>query len=478
MASIALWKSLQEKAPQITEKVIDKTQTIIQQVEKQTHQWLAHLNITPLENMLDPIANIQLLTAYHIVSKDGSSFTAANNAISVKRALSNFSHVFAPDTHGNTLKALLDAVVGGAIEMPPETLDNLSKLYKEFSNLLTTNSLTKEEKIVQKKELVTQFQTLLQQCTKGERFKAADLKPSVFIQGGDTIADAFLSDRLSLLYSKRMRELGGTQYVSLNSNHDMTALFELIRQENPNANLAEALKSSKKRQSFKSAFGLMSDTDTVGKQALIDLYADHLKALDLIHIAVKQTGKKAEVAIFTHAGGDRFHFEAILTEIKKNPAYQPYADQLTAIAETNETLLGSIENVEKTATVVNQWHRAVMNTALQSIDGTTPVSENTNKALGLIFKFVDEYAPTGEDTEYFSPLINPAEVKAPIYSFHGHDNKGNEDNQFNKVTGDMEVLFFEEETDGDKKYKYTRHGLNNNAHGEDSNVTRAPIGAF
>jgi len=42
----------------------------------------------------------------------------------------------------------------------------------------------------------------------------------------------------------------------------------------------------------------------------------------------------------------------------------------------------------------------------------------------------------------------------------------------------MEVLFFEEETDGDKKYKYTRHGLNNNAHGEDSNVTRAPIGAF
>jgi hypothetical protein len=250
VASIALWKSLQEKTPQITEKVIDNTQTIIQQVEKQTQQWLAHLNITPLEKMLDPIANIQLSTAYHIVGKEGSSFTAANNAISVKRALSNFSHVFAPDTHGNTLKALLDAVVGGAIEMPPETLDNLSKVYQEFSQVLTTNEFGKEQKIVKKQELVTQFRTLLQQCTKGERFKPTSMEPSVFIQGGDTIADATLDDIFNLLYSKRMRELGGTQYVSLNSNHDMTALFELIRQENPNANLANTLKSSKKTPVF------------------------------------------------------------------------------------------------------------------------------------------------------------------------------------------------------------------------------------
>jgi hypothetical protein len=478
VASIALWKSLQNNTSPIIEKTIDNTRTIVQQVEKQTEQWLAHLNITPLEKMLDPIANIQLSTAYHIVGKEGSSFTAANNAISVKRALSNFSHVFAPDTHGNTLKALLDAVVGGAIEMSPKTLDNLSKVYQELSQVLTTNEFSNEEKIVKKQALLTQFKTLLQECTKGERFKPTSIKPNVFIQGGDTIADASLDDMFSLLYSNRMRELGGTQYVSLNSNHDMTALFELIRQENPNANLADTLISSKKRQSFDTAFKLIANTDTTGKQRLIQLYADHLKALDLIHVAVKQAGKKAEVAIFTHAGGDRSHFEAILTEIKENPAYQPYADQLTAIAETNETLLGRIENVEKTATVVNQWHRAVMNTALQSVDGTTPISENTNRALALIFKFVDEYAPTGEDTEDFTPLVNPATVQAPVFSVHGHNNGGNGDNQYNKVAGDIKIRFFEGETDGDKKYKYTRHGLNNNAHGEDSNVTRAPIGAF
>ena len=297
----------------------------------------------------------------------------------------------------------------------------------------------------------------------------------MFIQGGDTIADTSLDDMFSLLYSNRMRELGGTHYVSLNSNHDMTALFELILRKNRAANLAETLKSSNKRQSFNTAFELIADADT---EQLIQLYVDHLKALDLIHVAVKQAGKKAEVAIFTHAGGDRSHFEAILTEIKENPAYQPYADQLTAIAETNETLLGSIKNVEKTATVVNQWHRAVMNTALQSVDSTTPISEDTNKALALIFKFVDEYTPTGEDAEHFNPLINPATVQAPVFSFHGHDNKGNEDNQFNKVAGDMKIRLFVGETDRDKKYKYTRHGLNNNAHGEDSNVTRAPIGAF
>jgi hypothetical protein len=222
----------------------------------------------------------------------------------------------------------------------------------------------------------------------------------------------------------------------------------------------------------------MSDTDTVGKQALIALYADHLKALELIHVAVKQAGKKQEVAIFTHAGGDKAHFEAILTEIKKNPVYQLYADRLTAIAETNDELLGSIGNFKETATVVNQWHREVMNTALQSLDGTTPISEDTNKALGLVFKFVDEYAGQSEDADHFDPLINPATVQAPVFSYHGHDNKGNEDNQYNKVLGDMTILSWALPDKPREFFEYTRHGLNNNAHGKDSNVTRAPIGAF
>lgn len=473
------------------------TNAVVQYVERTAIDYLPHLNITPFERTLADIMNVQLSMGYHVRATEGPSFMAANNTLAIKRALRHYDNVFLPDTHGNAMKAVMDAFVTEALETTPENLGKLSQIYQSATKLLNDNKGKVKTEAVAKAllNLQTEFSVALQRCTRGSRFTEAN---KFFIQGGDTLTDVAMTDSFALAYSNWMHELGGSHYISLNSNHDMTALYDLVKQVNPNAGLDATLKGSPKKKSFERAFNVMELANNNNTTELVAQYKQHLSNLDLIRVCNKtQPGHDGRIpdtiAYFTHASGSRKIFEEILTHLRNSGDQTRYQQALQAIAPTNETIFTDAHKFEQAATVVNQWHRETIADALRSVDDTTlQISSKTNASLKLIDAFTKEYeeldnpqalaAVFNQETGYSDqamPLLNPKEVKRCVYNFHGHQSLQGDDRYDNRhQADDVRVLMDSgNENPNHAKTQYKRDGLNNYNSGE-YNLTQAGIGAF